>query len=190
MILYLHGFASTGEGGKWEAMRDAFPGREVVSPTQPVDPFETMELVRGLFAERAGPHLAVGTSLGGFYAYCAAAMFGAAAFVINPSMRPWVSLRAEIGTVQRFDTDETFAWTREHVRNLERLAQRAGRAPGELVHFHLAGDDELLDHSAIPERYAEAATIRWYDNAGHRFERFPDLLPELERVLAGLERGR
>lgn len=181
MILYLHGFASTGEGGKWELLRDAFPEHDVQSPTLPVDPIEALDVVGDLLAKhRDDRHLVIGTSLGGFFAYVAAARFpGVSAVVINPAMTPWDGMEQHIGTVTRFDTDETFAWTAEHVANLKRLFDDAGRAPGDRVHFVLARDDELLDHSGIPDAFPEVTSVQWFDEAEHRFTRFAELLPWL-----------
>ncbi len=189
MILYLHGFASTGEGGKWEILRDAFHGFDVQSPTLPVDPIDCMEYIGKLLDNTPEPHIVVGTSLGGFYAYHCASLFNVPAVIINPAMEPWLGLDEYIGTVERFDTDgDTFDWTREHVENLKVLAAQSGRAPGQLVHFFLARDDELLDHSEVPAEYPEAATMTWFESGGHRFERFVELVPKLREILSARER--
>ncbi|GBE29122.1 esterase YqiA [bacterium BMS3Bbin04] len=189
MILYLHGFASTGEGGKWGILRDAFPGVDVQSPTLPDDPIDCMEFVADLLSNADEPHVVIGTSLGGFYAYHIASMLNVPAIIINPSMEPWLGLEEAVGTVERFDTDgETFEWTQQHIENLKVLAMQSARAPGELIHFFLARDDELLDHTGIPDEYPEAASIRWFEDGGHRFERFAELVPAIREIFASRKR--
>jgi uncharacterized protein len=189
MILYLHGFASTGEGGKWDILRDAFPDMNVQSPTLPDDPIDCMEFVGNLLNNGEEPHIVIGTSLGAFYAYHAASLFDVPAVIINPAMEPWLGLDDYIGTVERFDTDGiTFQWTAQHVENLKVLAMQSGVAPGKLVHFFLARDDEELDHTSVPDEYPEAATMRWFDDGGHRFERFAELVPVVREILEERER--
>jgi len=189
MILYLHGFASTGEGGKWEILREAFPDMDVQSPTLPVDPIDCMEFVGKLLQESEEPHVIIGTSLGAFYAYHAASLFDVPAVIINPAMEPWLGLDDYVGIVERFDTDgDMFEWSKQHVENLKVLAMQSGCAPGTLVHFFLARDDEELDHSMIPDEYPEAATMRWFEDGGHRFERFAELIPDIREILVERER--
>jgi predicted esterase YcpF (UPF0227 family) len=188
MLIYLHGYASTGGGGKYQAMRDHFTGEIVLSPTLPHDPLEASALAADLVAQVDEPTVVVGTSLGGFYALYLAAVHGVTAVVINPALEPWVSLRAELGFVQRFDSDLSFHWREEHLDKLEQLGRRIAERPdpNELLHLHLARDDELLDHGPVAQRYPEAASLRWWDRTGHRFERFEELLGPIGNVLAGV----
>ncbi len=66
-ILYVHGFASSGENGTVRTLRLLLPEAEIIAPDLHVEPSEAMELLRGICAGEA-PDLIIGTSMGGMYA--------------------------------------------------------------------------------------------------------------------------
>ncbi len=80
-LLYVHGFASSGNSGTVMALRRHLSGWTVVAPDLPVDPFESLELLRRLLDEEA-PDIVVGTSMGGMYAQ---QLWGVPRIVVNPS---------------------------------------------------------------------------------------------------------
>ena len=65
-ILYLHGFASSGQNGTVKTLRTLLPQTEIVAPDIPVEPAEAMEMLRGL-CESEKPDLIIGTSMGAMY---------------------------------------------------------------------------------------------------------------------------
>ena len=80
-LLYVHGFASSGNSGTVMALRRHLSGWTVVAPDLPVDPFGSLELLRRLLDEEA-PDIVVGTSMGGMYAQ---QLWGVPRIVVNPS---------------------------------------------------------------------------------------------------------
>lgn len=80
-LLYVHGFASSGNSGTVMALRRHLSGWTVVAPDLPVDPFESLELLHRLLDEEA-PDIVVGTSMGGMYAQ---QLWGVPRIVVNPS---------------------------------------------------------------------------------------------------------
>jgi predicted esterase YcpF (UPF0227 family) len=80
-LLYVHGFASSGNSGTVMALRRHLSGWTVVAPDLPVDPLEALELLRRLLDEEA-PDIVVGTSMGGMYAQ---QLWGVPRIVVNPS---------------------------------------------------------------------------------------------------------
>jgi len=65
-ILYVHGFASSGESGTVGRLRLLLPAATIVAPDVPVDPFEAREMLRELCAKEI-PDLVIGTSMGAMY---------------------------------------------------------------------------------------------------------------------------
>ena len=65
-ILYVHGFASSGESGTVGRLRLLLPAATIVAPDVPVDPFEAREMLRKLCAKES-PDLVIGTSMGAMY---------------------------------------------------------------------------------------------------------------------------
>ena len=80
-ILYVHGFASSGQSGTVTKLRELLPGAEVIAPDLPVHPAEAMALLRGICAEDK-PHLVIGTSMGGMFAEM---LYGFDRILVNPA---------------------------------------------------------------------------------------------------------
>lgn len=81
IMMYVHGFASSGSSGTVMALRRYFPGWRVVAPDLPVDPFDAMELLRNT-VEQENPEIVIGTSMGGMYVQ---QLWGMHRIVVNPS---------------------------------------------------------------------------------------------------------
>ena len=80
-LMYVHGFASSGSSGTVMTLRRYMTGWKVIAPDLPVDPFEALELLRGMVAEER-PDIVVGTSMGGMYTQ---QLWGVPRIVVNPS---------------------------------------------------------------------------------------------------------
>jgi predicted esterase YcpF (UPF0227 family) len=65
-IMYVHGFASSGQSGTVKRLRVVFPGATVIAPDLPIHPEEAIALLRQLCADEQ-PDLILGTSMGGMY---------------------------------------------------------------------------------------------------------------------------
>ena len=66
-ILYLHGFASSGQNGTVRAMTTLLPETRIVAPDIPVEPEEALTFLKDLCAKE-NPDLIIGASMGGMYA--------------------------------------------------------------------------------------------------------------------------
>ena len=66
-ILYVHGFASSGQNGSVRALRTLLPSARILAPDLPVEPGEAMELLQRT-CESEHPDLVIGASMGGMYA--------------------------------------------------------------------------------------------------------------------------
>lgn len=82
-ILYVHGFASSGQSGTVARIRELLPGTDVVAPDLPIHPAEAMELLRGV-CDVEKPDLIIGTSMGGMYAEM---LYGFDRILVNPAFR-------------------------------------------------------------------------------------------------------
>ena len=66
-VLYVHGFASSGQSGTVTRLRTVLPEARIIAPDLPVHPEEAMALLRQT-CEQEKPSLIIGTSMGGMYA--------------------------------------------------------------------------------------------------------------------------
>lgn len=80
-LLYVHGFASSGSSGTVMTLRRHLTSWRVIAPDLPVDPFEALELLRGI-VEKENPDVVVGTSMGGMYVQ---QLWGIPRVIVNPS---------------------------------------------------------------------------------------------------------
>lgn len=82
-ILYVHGFASSGQSGTVGRIREVFPNADVIAPDLPVVPQEAMTLLRQV-CETEKPDLIIGTSMGGMYAEM---LHGYDRILVNPALQ-------------------------------------------------------------------------------------------------------
>ncbi len=65
-LLYVHGFASSGQSGTVRRLRTVFPNATVLAPDLPIHPEEAIALLRRICDEER-PDIILGTSMGGMY---------------------------------------------------------------------------------------------------------------------------
>ncbi len=82
-ILYVHGFASSGQSGTVAKIREMLPGATVVAPDLPLHPSEAIALLKDTCA-REQPDLIIGTSMGGMYAEM---LYGYDRILVNPAFQ-------------------------------------------------------------------------------------------------------
>ena len=82
-ILYVHGFASSGQTGSVATLRLLLPGATVIAPDLPVEPEEAMELLRDIVSAEK-PDLIIGTSMGGMYSEM---LYGIDRIIVNPAFQ-------------------------------------------------------------------------------------------------------
>jgi predicted esterase YcpF (UPF0227 family) len=177
MILYIHGFASSGLGTKARQVRDYFaPG--VLAPSLPYIPelaVDTLsQLIESLQSCGTPPGL-VGSSLGGTYALWLSEKYGLPAVLINPSVRPWETLAAHTGTGTSYYDGARFEWTPAHVESLKKYRVPSLSRP-ERILLMLQTGDEVLDYGIALETLPGAETIV-EEGGDHTFAGFERHLP-------------
>ena len=95
-ILYLHGFASCGEGNKSSELKKCFGTDNVIAPDLPPSPLDAIQIIEEILRSSHFDVL-IGSSLGGFYATCLAEKYRMKAILLNPSTQPWETLSSQLG---------------------------------------------------------------------------------------------
>ena len=67
VVLYCHGFASSGQSGTVTRLREVMPQAKVIAPDLPIHPAEAIALLHDI-CKQEKPALIIGTSMGGMYA--------------------------------------------------------------------------------------------------------------------------
>ena len=174
-ILYLHGFASCGEGNKSDLLKNYFGKDAVVSPDLPFAPLDAVAFIEERVKTSAFD-LLVGSSLGGFYATYFAEKYNMKAVLINPSTQPWQTLAPYVGWQKRFCDEEVFEFKSIYLEDLKRL--RSSVQNGDYL-LLLQSKDEVLDYSKAQSLYNAHRVIVEY-GGNHRFENLDDYLLMIE----------
>jgi predicted esterase YcpF (UPF0227 family) len=184
MIIYLHGFGSSGSSSKVDALRKRFGAENVFAPDLPFDPIEVIDLVNKLVYDNYTEFkkvVFVGTSLGGFYANYFAMVHDAPAILVNPSCKPSETLRNKLGVNKNFATNEEFMVELAHLGVLASMREHTDRDyNGNLINLFVAKDDETIPYEIPLEYFKHTAMTTVVDTGGHRFTDHWDMV--LDRV--------
>ena len=170
MIINLHGFKSQGNNSKYKILLKHFDKELIYSPTLPVSPKETVELINNfLIKNQKYPNIFIGTSLGGFFAYYLFNKHDSPAHLINPSLKPWLNLSQQIGLHTRYDSNESFEWKSEYLQELIDLNSLICVKENLDINlnFYLGKNDEIINHDYLKTEFKNCSKI-WTDD-NHRF---------------------
>jgi hypothetical protein len=150
-ILYVHGFASSGQSGTVTRLRTVMPQAKVIAPDLPVNPHEAIALLHTI-CEQEKPDLIIGTSMGGMYTE---QLRGFDRICVNPALEIAETMRAHgmTGTQQfqnpRQDGVQEFYVDKALVKEYREVSEQRfqGLTPeDEQRVYGLFGDkDDLVD---------------------------------------------
>ena len=190
MIVYLHGFGSTGNSKKVDALIEKFGADNVFAPDLPIDPVEVAKLVGDKILDwyhsnKEGKLVFVGTSLGAFYASFFAHTFDAPAVIVNPSVRPNESLKDHIGRNVNYHTKEEFWLSIAHLEELKNMRNYlTNNYKGVLIHLFVAKDDEVIPSHEMLNWYQYTASTHIEETGGHRFaEHWHKVVDKIEQLM-------
>lgn len=180
MIIYLHGFNSTGDSNKGRFLKDHLPDIAVLTPTYHFDPRQAIQFLEDLIRECLSHEQTltlVGSSLGGYYAQYLAHLFRLKIILINPALMPMATLHDYLGENTNFYTGETYTLLQSHLDAL--LALDIPQPCTDPVPTLLLLDegDELLDYRLAAKRYQECAKVILFKDGDHQFQHMPEALP-------------
>jgi predicted esterase YcpF (UPF0227 family) len=194
-IVYLHGFRSSSQGIKAQALRAALgdlPPHERPAlwlrdlPHRPAAAIACVaqHVEAGGDAART---TFIGSSLGGYYATHLAERYGARAVLINPAIRPYEDLEPYRGTQVNMYSGETFEVSDAHFAELRQLAIARITRPGRYLLLAETGD-EVLDYRHAVAFYGGA----WQHVQGggdHGYQGFVAQIPVILRFAAAAAAG-
>lgn len=184
MIIYIHGFASSGMGSKAQAFREYFKSQSMAffAPSLPTIPklaIQTlMEYIEACKNDK--PIQLIGSSLGGFYAMYLAERYNLKAVLINPAINPDILLMNQVGQVQNFFDGAGFEWQQRHAESLKSFPVKACRPERYLL--MLQKGDEVLDYRQALSVLPKAHTIL-EDGGDHSFQHIERHFERIERFL-------
>lgn len=178
-ILYLHGFASSGNSGTAKEIQECLPNCKVISPDLPIHPSEVLALIHKVIDEQE-IDLVIGTSMGGYFA---AQISDTMKILVNPSFHVSRMMKLRLGdnyemTIpyfkQREDGATEFVLNKEITnwylvleRNIEKCAHFSNKSKMETLGV-FGSDDDVVD--CREEYLSMYDNIRFF-NGGHRLNK-------------------
>ncbi len=185
MIIYIHGFNSSGQSGKAKELAEMFPEEQVIAPDLPWQPEKAMVLLEQLIQRCLDEKvLLIGSSLGGYYAQYLGWRLGYPVVLINPALDPVPLLLECVGKQTNYYTQEVYHLTGEAVFSLQRFAV----APGDMkapVLVLLDKRDEVIDYQIAERAYRDFGTVKCFEGGSHRFEHLQDAKALLNAFYSG-----
>lgn len=181
MIVYLHGFASSGKSPKVDMLKQRFGDANVLAPDLPFDPVKVKEIVHDIvmdfYKNGKGKLIFVGTSLGGFYATYFSKVYDCPAVIVNPSVNPTESLNDKVGVNVNHVTREEFLVSIVDLNTLGTWRKTIKENyNGKLVNLFVAKDDEVLDYQMMLDAYPHTNHVTITDDGGHRYNKHWNLV--------------
>jgi predicted esterase YcpF (UPF0227 family) len=171
MIIYIHGFGSSGQGGKANKFRNYFKSRNIpfIAPSLSYVPELAISTLEELIESYDEVRL-IGSSLGGYYAIYLTEKYGLKTVLINPAMKSAKTLRRVInkqGLARNYYDESSFEWNKSHVKMLEKYEV----AKPDTKHYllMLQKGDDVLDYNEALEKLPDAKLVL-EDGGSHSFD--------------------
>jgi len=179
MILYVHGFSSSGNAMKAKLLREYYGKNEIIiSPDLPVEPEKAFELLENILNSSGDDkNIVIGSSLGGFYTLALHRKYNVPVVIINPALYPWIQLKIYLGENENQSTGKKFLWKKEYLKQLKKIEDNPVRNSDlKNVFLLVATDDELIDYNETISILGNTGSLIIWDNCGHEFRRFSEAL--------------
>ncbi len=152
MIIYIHGFGSSGRGGKALELLKYFKSQNIpcISPSLSYVPELAIDTLEQLIESYEEVTL-IGSSLGGFYAIYLAEKYRLKSVLINPAIDSPKTLRRMLlveGMVKNYYDNTHFEWSQSHVDMLLNYRVKEVQR-GEYLLLLQKGDDVLNYQDAL-----------------------------------------
>lgn len=172
MIIYIHGFASSGFGSKPQKFKEYFE-EEIITislSTIPNLAIDTLEQIIEFSLNKDEDVYLIGSSLGGFYALYLANKYDLKAVLINPAVNPWSTLHRYEGVefVTNYYDNSRFEFTSEHIKSLRNYEVNFLKEPENFITL-LQEEDEVLDFNDSANKLKDTQLII-EEGGNHSFE--------------------
>ncbi|MBL3519280.1 MULTISPECIES: YqiA/YcfP family alpha/beta fold hydrolase [Arcobacteraceae] len=171
MIIYIHGFSSSGFGKKALEFKEYFQDKliHISLPTIPFLAINNLEQIIETFLSLNEKVYLIGSSLGGYYALYLANKYNLKAVLINPAIKPLNTLSHYEGVkyIKNYYDNSEFEFTKEHIESLKNYEVPNIQNPKNIMTLLQKGD-EVLDYK-ISKNILKNTNIIIEDAGNHSF---------------------
>lgn len=180
MIIYIHGFGSSGEASKAKLLRAYCQENKIrfIAPSLPSIPDLAINTLSELIESYSEPVYLMGSSLGGYYALYLSDKYNLKAVLINPAVNAPETLRRALGHGLNYYDNSTYEWNESHLEMLESYEIEEPNL--ENILLLLQKGDEVLDYEEALDVLEGAKTIV-EEGGNHSFEGLDRHLESIKR---------
>lgn len=182
LIIYLHGFNSSGASAKGATLKRLLQPIHVSLPSYHYDPavaIRQLEMEVECALERFTRVMLVGSSLGGFYAQSLGRRYGLNIGLINPALDPISTLAPYVGPQTNYYTGERYRFERRHLDALRPLyvdATQLGTVPTLVL---LDTGDEVIDSEVAARLYRDRGKVMAFPGGDHAFQHLEQSIADI-----------
>ena len=180
MIIYIHGFGSSGEGHKAKQFREYFKDDGFIAPSLSYIPDLAIKTLEELIESYSSNITLVGSSLGGFYSLYLSKKYKLKAVLINPSIHPYITLKKVLGNAPSFHDTSSFTWMESHIEMLHKYIIEDVNQKNIIT--LLQKGDETLDYNEAVKKLPDSKLII-EEGGSHSFENIPRHFPFLRSFI-------
>ena len=182
MVIYIHGFGSSGEASKAKMLRAYCQENKIrfIAPSLPTIPdlaIKTLSELIESYQDNEPVHL-MGSSLGGYYSLYLSDKYNLKAVLINPAINAPETLKRAIGHGVSYYDNSTYEWNESHLEMLESYEIEEPNLDNLLV--LLQKGDEVLDYEEAQD-VLEGAKMVVEEGGNHSFEGLDRHLESIKR---------
>lgn len=185
MILYLHGFLSSGMSAKGQSLKSHFlaEGIDCVTPTYPIASPELSvayiqsEIKRLGLAETSSSWVIMGSSMGGFYGQYFAQKYQVPLIMINPALDPIPLFEQYLGAHINPNTQEAFNLNEAYLGSLKQYYCQPEASYKTQV--YLDEGDEVIPYELALKAYQSKAEVVVFKQGDHGFQHLEDAWPKI-----------
>jgi len=170
MIIYIHGFGSSGQANKAKLFREYFKSQNqnFIAPSLSYVPNLAISTLEELIESYDEDIYLIGSSLGGYYAtYLSQNIKVKKVVLINPAVIPTNTLQKSLGIAINFYDNSTYDWNEEHLQMLHNYNTTTIDKNKFMV--LLQKGDEVLNYKDSLNKY-NGTTIILEDGGDHGFK--------------------
>ena len=186
MTIYIHGFGSSGRGGKAMLFRQYYQSisEPFIAPSLSYVPELAISTLEELIGSYDSVNL-IGSSLGGYYAICLAEKYQLKAALINPAVQSSKTLKQAVdltGLALNYYDGSHFGWQESHLEMLKSYAVENIVSKRYLL--MLQKGDEVLDYREAVAKIPHA-TLILEEGGTHTFEGIEQHFSTIRDFLTG-----
>lgn len=183
-VIYIHGFGSSGLGGKASLFRQRYRDKAItfVAPSLSYVPDLAIQTLVELI-ESCSNVVLIGSSLGGFYAIYLATKFNLKAALINPAVLAPTTLRHHTQkkeSAKNYYDGSCFEWSDNHLQMLLKYTTQEPKDENMLL--LLQKGDEILDYNDALKYLPNAKRII-QEGGSHSFEGVENYFDAIDNFL-------